>query len=271
MATSKHLLAATALFSFFIPFAYATEEDAARAQRWQALQEAIFGDRKVMDGTGIVQLDTPPRALDAALVPVGVQLTTKEPLKALYLVIDNNPSPLAAHVTFGPKSDPRSMKLRVRVNEYTLMHAVAETQSGKLYVTEKFVKAAGGCSAPAGSDDQEALRDIGRMKLRLLGPFHANQPLQAQLMIRHPNFNGMQMNQVTRYFTPARFIKTTDVTYDGAKVFTLESDIAISTDPVFTFGFVPEREGQLKVAIRDSDDASFEQTFDVPGAPPPSG
>ncbi len=271
MAPSKHfLIAVVALSALLIPVAHATPEDAERAQRWQALQEAIFGDRKVQDGTGVIQLDAPPRALDAALVPVSVQLTTQEPVKALYLVIDNNPSPLAAHVTFGPKADPRSMKMRVRVNEYTLMHAIAETQSGKLYMTEKFVKAAGGCSAPAGSDEKEALTDIGRMKLRLLGAFHPNQPLQAQLMIRHPNFNGMQMNQVTRFFTPARFIKTTDVTYEGAKVFTLESDIAISTDPVFTFGFVPEKEGQLKVAIRDSDDATFEQSFDVPAAAPPS-
>jgi len=268
MATSKHLLAAAALSALLIPLAHATPEEAARAQRWQALQEAIFGDRKVLDGTGVIQLDAPQRALDAALVPVGLQLTTQEPVKALYLVIDNNPSPLAAHVSFGPKADPRSMKLRVRVNEYTLMHAVAETQSGKLYMTEKFVKAAGGCSAPAGSDEKEALSDLGRMKLRLLGEFHPGQPLQAQLMVRHPNFNGMQMNQVTRYFTPPRFIKTTAVTYEGEKVFTLESDIAISTDPVFTFGFIPDRAGELKVAIRDSDDAAFEHSFDVPAATP---
>jgi sulfur-oxidizing protein SoxY len=271
MASRHWLLPVIALFGVLTPLAQASDEDAVRAERWQVLQQAIFGDRKVQDGSGVIQLDAPPRALDAALVPIGIQLTTKEPLKAVYLVIDNNPSPLAAHVTFGPKADPRNMKMRVRVNEYTLMHAVAETQDGKLYMTEQFVKAAGGCSAPAGSDDKEALSDIGRMKLRLLGAFHPNQPLQAQLMIRHPNFNGMQMNQVTRFFTPPRFIKTTEVTYDGAKVFTLESDIAISTDPVFTFGFVPEREGQLKVAVRDSDDVSFEHTFDVPGAPPPSG
>jgi len=36
-------------------------------------------------------------------------------------------------------------------------------------------------------------------------------------MIRHPNFNGMQMNQITRYFTPARFIRTIDASYDGGQ------------------------------------------------------
>jgi sulfur-oxidizing protein SoxY len=240
------------------------DEIAPRAERWKALHEAIFGDREMLDGSKVINLDVPPRALDAALVPVGLELLGAEPIKAVYLVIDNNPSPLSAQVTFGPIADARSIKLRVRVDEYTLMHAVAEAQNGKLYVSEKFVKAAGGCSAPAGSSDEEALKDIGRMKLRLLGEFAPGKPLQAQLMIRHPNFNGMQMNQVTRFYTPARFIRSTEVTYDGNRVFHLDSDISISTDPVIIFGFVPPAKGKLSVAVRDSDDATFSRSFDVP-------
>lgn len=269
MATWKGLILAAAIcalgsFAAISPAHAADDDGAARAERWKALQQAIFGDRKVHDGSGVIELDAPSRALDAALVPIGLQLSGDMPIKAVYLVIDNNPSPLAAHITFGPKADPRSMKLRVRVNEYTFMHAIAETQDGKLYVTEKFVKAAGGCSAPAGSDDQEALKDIGRMKLKLLGDFAAGKPIQAQLMIRHPNFNGMQMNQITRYYTPPRFIKSTAVTYEDSEVFHLESDISLSTDPVIIFGFVPHAKGKLKVAIRDSEDATFGRSFDVP-------
>ena len=83
-------------------------------------------------------------------------------------------------------------------------------------------------------------------------------------MIRHPNFNGMQMDQITRNFTPARFIRTIDATYDGAAVFHLDSDISLSTDPVITFGFVPERKGTLKLVVSDSDKATFNHSFDVP-------
>jgi sulfur-oxidizing protein SoxY len=244
------------------------DEVAVRAERWKALQEAIFGNRAVRDGTGVIELDAPPRALDAALVPVGLRLVGDQPVKALYLVIDNNPSPLSAHITFGPMADPSSLTLRVRVDAYTLMHAIAETQDGTLYLAEKFIKAAGGCSAPAGSSTEQALKEIGRMKLRLLGEFEAGKPVQAQLMIRHPNFNGMQMDQITRYYTPARFIKTTEVTYEGSRVFHLESDISISTDPVIVFGFVPKAKGKLNVVVRDSDDDTFAHTFDVP--PPAS-
>jgi sulfur-oxidizing protein SoxY len=238
---------------------------AARASRWQALQQALFPVRSLHDGTGIVKLDAPPRALDAALVPVGIDLTGVKPVKGVYLVIDGNPSPLAAHFTFGPKADPRNLKLRVRVDQYTDMHAIAESQDGRLFVATKFVKASGGCSAPAGSDDTAALADIGRMKLHLIGDFAAGKPEQAVLMVRHPNFNGMQMNQITRYYTPPRFIRTIDATYEGGSIFHLDSDISMSTDPVITFGFVPQAKGQLKIVVRDSKDVTFDHSFDVPG------
>ena len=86
-------------------------------------------------------------------------------------------------------------------------------------------------------------------------------------MIRHPNFNGMQMNQTTRMYTPGHFIRSTEVTFEGERVFHLASDISISTDPVFTFGFVPDRPGKLQVTIEDSKDGRFEQSFQVPAAP----
>ena len=245
----------------------APADDPSRIERWNALREAVFGKRQVMDGTAVIQLEAPPRALDAALVPLTLNIIGGKLVKGVYLVIDNNPSPLAGHITFGPKADSSTLKLRVRVNEYTLIHAIAEAQDGALYGVSKFVKAAGGCSAPAGADESEALRNLGLMKMRLFGPFTPGKTLQAQLMVRHPNFNGMQMNQLTRMYTPARFIKTTEVSYEGAIVFRLDSDISMSTDPVVTFGFVPRGKGKLTVHVVDSEDKSFDQSFDVPAAP----
>jgi sulfur-oxidizing protein SoxY len=248
----------------------APADDPARIERWDALREALFGKRQVIDGTAVIQLEAPTRALDAALVPLTLRLAGGKSVKGVYLVIDNNPSPLAGHLTFGPRADPSTVKLRVRVNEYTLIHAVAEASDGKLYGVARFVKAAGGCSAPADADEGDALRDLGRIKIRLLGQYSAGQPMQAQVMVRHPNFNGMQMNQLTRMYTPARFIKTTDVSYDGASVFHLDSDISMSTDPVVTFGFVPRGPGRLKVVVQDSEDKTFSDSFEVPAAAPPS-
>lgn len=240
--------------------------DAARTARWTELQHAIFPGRSILDGSAVIEMEAPLRALDAALVPITLSLKGGKMIKGVYLVIDENPGPLAGHFAFGPDADPRMLKLRVRVNAYTNIHAVAETGDGKLYSVAKFVKAAGGCSAPAGADDGAALQDIGRMKLKLLDSFVAGKPIQAQLMIRHPNFNGMQMNQTTRLYTAARFIRSIDVSYDGGLVLHLDSDISLSTDPVITFGFLPRGKGKLTVVVLDTSEAKFGASFDVPAS-----
>jgi sulfur-oxidizing protein SoxY len=261
-------LAAALAIGLVVTASYAApDEEAERATRWKELEQALFPNRAVQDGTGWIDIDAPERALDASLVPVGLSLKGEKPIKSLYLIIDNNPGPLAGHFIFGPDADPHSVKLRVRVNAYTYIHAVAETSDGQLYAAARFVKAAGGCSAPAGTDEQSAVQDIGHIKVKLLQPFVAGKPMEAQLMIRHPNFNGMQMDQITRMYTPAMFIRTIDVTYNGAQVMHLDSDISLSSNPVISFGFVPPQKGQLQVLVRDTKDATFGQSFDVPSPP----
>src|SRR6201996_5736148 len=265
MGMSKLTVCAAVLMLGALHPAFADDEDdKERAARWKQLQESIFPKREVLDSGGIITVDAPPRALDAALVPV--ELHMNSPVKAVYLIIDDNPAPMAAHFVFGPKADPRDLKMRVRVNAYTNIHAIAETADGKLHAATKSVKAAGGCSAPAGSDDAAAMAEMGRMKFKVLGDFNAGKPMEAQLMIRHPNFNGMQVNQITRMYTPARFIRSIDATYDGAQVFHLDADISLATDPVITFGFVPKEKGQMKIVAQDSSDATFDHSFDVLGA-----
>jgi sulfur-oxidizing protein SoxY len=250
-----------------LPLAPARADDDAtvRAQRWQELRHAIFGNRPVQDGRDVVTLQTPYRAEDAALVPVTMVLKQPTAVKGLYLVIDYNPSPLAAHFSFGPDADPHMISLRVRVNDYTDVHAVAEAQDGTLYSVAEFVKAAGGCSAPAGQSEAEALNGIGEMKLRVLGDYAPGKPLDVALLIRHPDFNGMQMNQLTRLVTPARFIDSAEVTYNGTRVFNLETGISLSSNPAITFGFVPQAAGQLEVVAHDSDQTVFTHDFVIPG------
>ena len=244
--------------------ARAEDDEAARAARWKELRKALFGDRSFQDGTRIIRIDAPARAQDAALVPVGLTLPEDKKVAGVYLVIDQNPSPLAAHLSFGPKADPRELKLRVRVDQYTDIHGIMQTADGQLYEAARFVKAAGGCSAPAGADEVAALEGIGRMKLRLPGGFATDRPVEAVLMVRHPNFNGMQMNQVTRNYTPARFIRSIDVSYNGGQVFRMDSDISLSTDPVIGFRFVPGEPGSMVVRVTDSADANWERRFELP-------
>lgn len=232
-----------------------------RQARWQAISEYIFGEGQIESGDHLIELDAPSRAQDPALVPITLKLLNKEEIEAIHLIIDDNPSPYAAKITFGPAGDPSEIKLRVRVNSYTNIHAVAETSSGKLYQTRKFVKASGGCAAPITVSDAQALEGAGQMKMKFGDGDKAN---SATLMIRHPNFSGMQMNQVTRHFTPARYLDKVKVTHGDQMVFELTGDISLSSDPVIGFAYEQSKAAQFVVEVTDTKGMSWEEAFMLP-------
>jgi sulfur-oxidizing protein SoxY len=246
-----------------------TEEQ--RMARWADLRHAIFGDRTVEDAGDLVAIDAPVRAEDAAIVPVAVRVaeTLAPEIRGLYLVIDDNPSPLAAHFVLGPVADSREIATRVRIDDYTYLHAVAETADGRLYATARFIKAAGGCSAPAGKDQTLALERLGKMKLTIAERSRPDDPAKVKLLISHPNNSGLQIDQVTRNYIPADFMQTLDVTFNGQEVFRLESDIAISEDPSFEFSLRPSdpaAAGVIKAEVFDSNQRHFSQSWPVSAA-----
>ncbi|HEX3415170.1 MAG TPA: quinoprotein dehydrogenase-associated SoxYZ-like carrier [Stellaceae bacterium] len=260
------------LMGFALPGpACAEPTEAERMARWADLRHTIFGDRAVEEAADLVAIDAPARAEDAAIVPVAIRVaeTLAPEIRGLYLVIDNNPSPLAAHFLLAPIADAREIGTRVRIDDYTYVHAVAETADGRLYATARFIKAAGGCSAPAGKDQALALERLGKMKLNLADRSRPDEPIRAKLLISHPNSSGLQMDQATRNYIPADFMQTLDVTYNGRQVFRLESDIAISEDPSFNFSFRaadPAAVGVIKAEILDSSQRHFSQSWPVPAA-----
>ena len=151
----------------------------------------------------------------------------------------------------------------MRVDEYTHVRAIAETNDGKLYMTTRFVKASGGCSAPPGKDQAAALATLGRMKFRVEGEVDRNKPVLAQLMISHPNNSGLAMDQATRQFTPSHFVRKVDVSYAGRPVMSADVDFSISENPNFRFYFVPQGAGELKAEVVDSNDLRFESALKV--------
>jgi sulfur-oxidizing protein SoxY len=242
--------------------------EAARQARWDELRHAIFGDHAVKDGGGLVRIEAAERAEDAAIVPVTIALgePIQKRVRNLYFVIDDNPSPLAAVFRFGTAAEPRSIATRVRIDDYTYMHAVAELDDGTLYVSRRFIKAAGGCSAPMAADQEAAEARLGKMKLAFQGIAQLGAPVTAQLLISHPNSSGLQMDQVTRNYIPADFIQQVRVTYAGEPVLTVDSDIALSEDPSLRFAFLPKKPGELRVEVDDSNQRHFKQHWPFPAA-----
>src|SRR5689334_17353095 len=67
---------------------------------WPGLVQDIFSNRPMQDGTGVIAIEMPIRAEDAAIVPVSLR-TMLAPddsrrVLAITLVIDQNPAPMAA-------------------------------------------------------------------------------------------------------------------------------------------------------------------------------
>ena len=248
----------------------------ARAQEtetaiWHKVREAQFAGRSFeQSAEQVVSIDAPNRAEDSAVVPILIHaVQAQQPerwIRKIYLVIDKNPSPLGAVFTLTPDSGRADIETRIRIEDYSWVRAIAETQDGKLYMAMRYVKASGGCSAPAGKDMEAAMARLGRMKFRTEGSVQMNQPNLAELMISHPNVSGLAMDQVTRLYAPPRFVRTVQVSYAGRPVMSADVDFTISENPNFRFYFVPRGDGDLKAEVVDSSNATFESSLAVRSA-----
>jgi len=240
----------------------------ARPDMWPMLRTSLFKERPIIDDAigEVVSLRAPARAQDAAVVPVSistrVEQTAGRYVSKVYLLIDQNPSPVAAIFEFTPDSGRADIETRVRVEDYTWMRAVAEMSDGALYMSARYVKAAGGCSAPYGTaPDFDAFQP--RMKLKVDASVVPGQPNLAQLMIQHPNSSGMAKDQMTQLYIPAYYVRRIEVTYGGRPILQAQVDFSISENPNFRFYFVPREAGELKAVVVDTKDRRLEGTVQV--------
>lgn len=230
---------------------------------WDDLRYDVVGDAEIGSADGILAIDAPYRAHDAATVPIILKQTSSDAtITAATVVVDENPAPIAAVFGFGPAMGMLDFELRVRVNQYSNVRVIAQTPDG-LHMTGRFVKASGGCSAPASKDPEIALADMGKMKLRMFdtNPGMSTMRREAQIMIRHPNYSGLQRDQITQLFIPAHFIDHIEVWQGDEVLFTMDGGISISENPVFRFGYNDNGATALTVKATDTDGNTFEQVI----------
>ena len=258
---------AAALLSLALAASPALAED---YDPWPGLVQDIFSNRPMNDGSGVIGIEMPYRAEDAAIVPVTLR-TKLSPgdsrrVRAITLVIDRNPAPMAAKFELGPDANVTEISTRVRVNNYTDVHAVAELSDGQLYVSKVYVKASGGCSAPAGKNAEEANNRLGQMRYRQFARADeapASRIREAQVMVGHPNNSGLQMDQVTHLYIPAFFVNHLRLTQDDSLVLAMEGGISISEDPNLRFTYVSNGAKHFRAEARDTDGHVFRNEWDV--------
>ena len=237
---------------------------------WPGLVQDIFNNRPMNDGSDVIAIEMPYRAEDAAIVPVTLRTKLSSDdvrrVLAITLVIDQNPAPMAAKFELGPDARVSEISTRVRVNSYTNVHAVAELSDGKLYMIKTFVKASGGCSAPAAKNAEEAKNRLGQMKYREFAKDDqspTNGTREAQIMIGHPNNSGLQRDQLTLLYIPAFFINELRLWQDNSPVLSVESGISISEDPNIRFTYVSNGAKLFRAEARDTAGHVFQKDWKV--------
>ena len=240
---------------------------------WPGLAQEIFHNRAMNDGAGVIAVEMPYRAEDAAIVPITLR-TMLPPgdarrVVAITLVIDQNPAPMAARFELGQDASVSEISTRVRINNYTDVHAVAELSDGKLYVSKTYVKASGGCSAPAAKSADDAKARLGQLRFRQFtksGEGPTSGAREAQIMVGHPNHSGLQMDQVTQLYVPAFFVNELRLWQDDNLVLAMEGGISISEDPNIRFTYVPNGAKRIRVEAKDTEGHVFRQEWKLDGS-----
>ena len=111
---------------------------------------ATSAEQAIVDLLGAMPADSsdinmkiPDIAENGAVVPVTVS-TSLENVESISIVVDNNPTPLAASFVMGPKV-LATVSVRIKMGQSSMVRAIVQAD-GKLFSTTKEVKVTiGGC------------------------------------------------------------------------------------------------------------------------------
>ena len=239
---------------------------------WNDLKPDIFGSREILDGKGKVILNAPYRADDQRSVPVSASINLGEgrQLKSVTLIVDEDPAPVAAVFNFPTARDRVAVSANLRLNGPSLVRAVAEDTNGNLYMTETLVKVSGlgACASPPVTDQEIATRTLGKMTFADVtelarGTQASSINHRARLEIMHPNNSGLQMNQITLLYIPARYIDHIEISQGDVKVVDITGSISLSENPVVEFDYRMGGSGPFNINVSDSDGTKWQRSFEM--------
>ena len=210
------------------------------------LKEDLY-EEQFLEQTDDIIIESPYRAIDGGNVPIVITTKSKDLIK-FTLIIDENPTPCCA--TFEFVGLLPYIETNIRVNAYTHLTVVAEDIDGNLYVNRKYIKAAGGCSATPIVDN-----DVPKDKVDIIDDkLHFD---KKKIQFNHPNYSGLQFNQLTRTEIPADYIDSV-VVKTSKGIFSYEGTIGISQNHYFTL-----YSGNIeKIIYTDNLGNNYEETYE---------
>jgi sulfur-oxidizing protein SoxY len=201
------------------------EEQQPSSSAWELLRAKYYADRPmgVVDDS-FMSLEVPGNTPDPAATPLTLRFADdgQRRIKRVRVFIDNNPSPLVATLEFA-ETPLTEINLRVRIDRFTSVRAIAETADGGLEMRSSWVKASGGCSAPPSA---AAGGTLGEIRVR-----PSADAKSVLVGIRHPNASGFQIDPRTGDPIPAHYIAHLRVSAGGSRLLDAETGISLSENP----------------------------------------
>ncbi len=260
----------TAVLGALAMVALVPSSPASAGSTWNGLRSEVFGTRPIEDGAGIISIKAPYRPDDVRAVPVSIEarLPDGRSIRAVTLVVDENPSPVAAAFKLGGDRSHVSLSTKIRLNQESFIRAIVEDGQGRLSMVSTLVKFAGGqsaCSAPPTGDPAEIAANMGKMKLAPAPTSVAATQIdqRVRLDIRHPNHTGMALDQMTLLYIPLRVVSRLEVRKGDDRVLEMDGSITLSENPTIEFDFPAGGADKLDVTMKDSDGAEWRHAFTV--------
>lgn len=234
------------------------------------IRKPNFGDREIIEGAeqNLLEVKAPYTAEDATVVPISIHTRVPQSadkyIKKMHVYVDKNPVPLVGVFEFTPQSGKADLAMRIRVDDFSYVRAIAETNTGELYMAKNFVRAKGACSAPPPASMEDSKKLLGQMKMRTVGDLELGKPNLMQLKIRHPNITGLAPLKIGSHIRPpAHFVKNIEVDYNGNLIMKAQLTFSVSMDPAFRFYFVPDKPGVMTVRGIDTKKNEFSSSHEI--------
>src|SRR5580704_2327630 len=213
---------------------------------WEYMRPQLYGDRTIgVVDENFMSIEAPSNTPDPAATPLTLRFGREAAgkIKQVRLIIDNNPSPLAATMDLKAGVPVDEIDVRVRIDRFTSVRAVAETNDGRLEMRSTWVNASGGCSAPSSAAEGGMLGDI---RFRASGDDKA-----LQISIRHPNNSGFQIDPRTGDAIPPHFVSHIRLSAGGQTLMEADTGISLSENPTLRIASSKPLSSPLTVEATD--------------------
>ncbi len=114
------------------------------AESLSAAIGALTSQPVIQDVRGFIQFVAPPIAENGAIVPVGIKVDERLRVRAIALLCEKNPRPLAAYYELSPEAVP-FIRTRIKMRETASVIALVKTDEGFISADTLIKVTRGGC------------------------------------------------------------------------------------------------------------------------------